>query len=114
MARSSGEVLNAIAKLLGVPPVLVRVISGALDLDAFLWPGDRSINQDLMRQLAQHRSDWLAPRSSDEEIQRQRLLCLAAILQGDWEHGAKYLERTQRWLEEWAEPVAGDGATDRE
>ncbi len=114
MARSSDEVLNAIAKLLGVPPVLVRLVSGALDLDAFLWPGDKAIDRYMIRRLTQPQGDWLTPRPNDAVAQRHRLLYLAAMLQGEWEHGAKYLERTQRWLEEWEEPFTGGGTTDRE
>src|SRR5690606_27715349 len=38
IARSSDEVLGAMGSFLGVPTVLIRLLSGALTLDDFRWP----------------------------------------------------------------------------
>lgn len=74
LARSSEEVVTAISKLLGVPQLFVRVMAGALTLDAFSWPGDRSIEASVLRQIVQAQGDWLTGKVPHGVAQRHRLL----------------------------------------
>lgn len=114
IARSSDEVLDAIGRFLGMPTILVRLLAGAMTLDDFRWPGDESIELTMVGHLLRPPGDRLPGRIDEAAIQHHRLLAMAAMLDGRWEQGGQYFQRTQRWLEDAAEILLEEGATHRE